>query len=59
MWRGLFHGFELWVNLPARRKMTPARYQDIRGGAVKLLSSCWSRPSPTPATRSLASQGRR
>ena len=36
---GLFHGFQLWVNLPARLKMTPPRYQDIRGGEVKLLSS--------------------
>ena len=36
---GLFHGFQLWVNLPARLKMTPPRYQDIRGGAVTLLSS--------------------
>jgi redox-sensitive bicupin YhaK (pirin superfamily) len=36
---GLFHGFQLWVNLPARLKWTPPRYQDIRGGAVALLSS--------------------
>ena len=36
---GLFHGFQLWVNLPARLKWAPPRYQDIRGGAVKLLSS--------------------
>src|SRR5918998_1308602 len=36
---GLFHGFQLWVNLPARLKMTPPRYQDIRGRAVTLLSS--------------------
>jgi redox-sensitive bicupin YhaK (pirin superfamily) len=36
---GLFHGFQLWVNLPSRLKMTPPRYQDIRGGEVKLLSS--------------------
>ncbi|HEV2368696.1 MAG TPA: pirin family protein [Acidimicrobiales bacterium] len=36
---GLFHGFQLWVNLPARQKMTPPRYQDIRGSAVTLLSS--------------------
>jgi redox-sensitive bicupin YhaK (pirin superfamily) len=36
---GLFHGFQLWVNLPARLKMTPPRYQDIRGQAVTLLSS--------------------
>src|ERR1017187_6132662 len=25
---GLFHGFQLWVNLPARLKMTSPRYQD-------------------------------
>jgi quercetin 2,3-dioxygenase len=36
---GLFHGFQLWVNLPARLKWSPPRYQDIRGGAVTLLTS--------------------
>jgi redox-sensitive bicupin YhaK (pirin superfamily) len=36
---GLFHGFQLWVNLPSRLKMTPPRYQDIRAGQVALLSS--------------------
>jgi hypothetical protein len=36
---GLFHGFQLWVNLPASLKMTPPRYQDIRAGQVALLSS--------------------
>ncbi len=36
---GLFHGFQLWVNLPARLKWNPPRYQDIRGRAVSLLSS--------------------
>jgi redox-sensitive bicupin YhaK (pirin superfamily) len=36
---GLFHGFQLWVNLPARLKWNPPRYQDIRGRAVGLLSS--------------------
>jgi hypothetical protein len=36
---GLFHGLQLWVNLPARDKMTPARYQSLEGGQVKLLSS--------------------
>jgi quercetin 2,3-dioxygenase len=36
---GLFHGFQLWVNLPARLKWSPPRYQDIRGQAVTLLSS--------------------
>src|SRR5258707_12054703 len=36
---GLFHGFQLWVNVPAAMKMTAARYQDIRAGQVALLSS--------------------
>jgi quercetin 2,3-dioxygenase len=36
---GLFHGFQLWVNLPAALKMSNPRYQDIRAGQVKLLSS--------------------
>ncbi len=27
-------GFQLWVNLPAKLKMTPPRYQDIRSGAI-------------------------
>jgi quercetin 2,3-dioxygenase len=36
---GLFHGFQLWVNLPARLKMANPRYQDIRAGQVALISS--------------------
>src|SRR5213082_528591 len=36
---GLFHGIQLWVNLPAAEKWTPPRYQDIRGARVALLSS--------------------
>src|SRR5690606_17546229 len=36
---GLFHGVQLWVNLPAADKMVDARYQDIRGGEVALLRS--------------------
>ena len=36
---GLFHGIQLWVNLPARLKLTQPRYQDIRAGQVGLLSS--------------------
>jgi redox-sensitive bicupin YhaK (pirin superfamily) len=27
-------GFQLWVNLPAKRKMTPPRYQDIRSTEI-------------------------
>ncbi|MDZ7728598.1 MAG: pirin family protein [Dehalococcoidia bacterium] len=36
---GLFHGFQLWVNLPAEHKFMPPRYQDLRGGDVELLTS--------------------
>src|SRR6202142_991214 len=36
---GLFHGIQLWVNLPAASKMTDPRYQDIEPGAAVLLSS--------------------
>lgn len=27
-------GFQLWVNLPAKLKMTPPRYQDVRSGQI-------------------------
>ncbi|NNG38244.1 pirin family protein [Flexivirga sp. ID2601S] len=36
---GLFHGLQLWVNLPSTQKMSDPRYQDIRGREVSLLSS--------------------
>ncbi len=36
---GLFHGFQLWVNLPAIQKWAAPRYQDIRAGEVALVSS--------------------
>ncbi len=36
---GLFHGIQLWVNLPRALKWSPPRYQDIRGGQVALLAS--------------------
>ncbi len=36
---GLFHGTQLWVNLPSSQKWVPPRYQDIRARDVKLLSS--------------------
>jgi len=36
---GLFHGFQLWVNLPRIDKLITPRYQDIRSGQVTLLSS--------------------
>ncbi len=36
---GLFHGIQLWVNLPRSDKWNPPRYQDIRGAEAALLSS--------------------
>ncbi len=36
---GLFHGIQLWVNLPRQMKWVPPRYQDIRGGEVTLVAS--------------------
>jgi redox-sensitive bicupin YhaK (pirin superfamily) len=36
---GLFHGIQLWVNLPAKDKMTAPRYQSLEGDQVVLLSS--------------------
>jgi redox-sensitive bicupin YhaK (pirin superfamily) len=36
---GLFHGIQLWVNLPAKDKMIAPRYQNLEGGDVALLSS--------------------
>lgn len=36
---GLFHGVQLWVNLPAAEKMSTPRYQDLRSGEVALAAS--------------------
>jgi quercetin 2,3-dioxygenase len=36
---GLFHGIQLWVNLPRADKFLAPRYQDIRGGQARLLST--------------------
>jgi quercetin 2,3-dioxygenase len=36
---GLFHGIQLWVNLPKAQKWAAPRYQDIRANSVALLSS--------------------
>jgi redox-sensitive bicupin YhaK (pirin superfamily) len=36
---GLFHGFQLWVNLPAKDKMREPAYQNLEGGDVTLLAS--------------------
>lgn len=36
---GLFHGFQLWVNLPAVDKLTAPAYQNLDGDQVTLLAS--------------------
>jgi hypothetical protein len=36
---GLFHGLQLWVNLPAAQKFAAPRYQDLRASEVALVSS--------------------
>ena len=36
---GLFHGLQLWVNLPRSAKMNPPRYQNLLATGVALLSS--------------------
>jgi redox-sensitive bicupin YhaK (pirin superfamily) len=36
---GLFHGIQLWVNLPSKSKMIAPAYQNLEGQDVKLLSS--------------------
>jgi redox-sensitive bicupin YhaK (pirin superfamily) len=36
---GLFHGIQLWVNLPRVQKMVAPRYQDLRANESALLAS--------------------
>ncbi|MFI5937237.1 pirin family protein [Actinoplanes sp. NPDC051494] len=36
---GLFHGMQLWVNLPRAAKMITPKYQDIRGKESSLLTT--------------------
>jgi redox-sensitive bicupin YhaK (pirin superfamily) len=36
---GLFHGFQLWVNLPAKDKFASPAYQNLEGEQVTLLAS--------------------
>jgi quercetin 2,3-dioxygenase len=36
---GLFHGFQLWVNLPRDRKWAAPRYQDLRADEVALVTT--------------------
>src|ERR1700676_2979298 len=36
---GRLEGFQLWVNLPRRDKMTPPRYQELKSAAIPSASS--------------------
>jgi redox-sensitive bicupin YhaK (pirin superfamily) len=36
---GLFHGLQLWVNLPRAQKWLDPRYQDLRSGEVGLVTT--------------------
>jgi quercetin 2,3-dioxygenase len=36
---GLFHGVQLWVNLPKAQKWVPPRYQDLHAGDTALVAS--------------------
>ena len=36
---GLFHGVQLWVNLPGGQKWSPPKYQDIDAARVAILTS--------------------
>jgi redox-sensitive bicupin YhaK (pirin superfamily) len=36
---GRVHGFQIWVNLPARSKMMPPRYQEVPAGRIPVGTS--------------------
>ena len=36
---GIFHGIQLWINLPAAQKMSTPNYQNLEGGDVTLITS--------------------
>ncbi len=36
---GLMHGFQLWVNLPAKEKMMHPRYQEVQGSGIPAATS--------------------
>jgi redox-sensitive bicupin YhaK (pirin superfamily) len=55
---GLLHGFQLWINLPAKEKMNPPHYQDIAaaniphinladGGTIKVIAGDYVSESQT------------
>jgi redox-sensitive bicupin YhaK (pirin superfamily) len=36
--QGVMAGFQLWINLPAQRKMTPPRYRDVKQPAIPSIA---------------------
>ena len=48
---GLFHGIQLWVNLPARDKMVAPRYQNLEADQVTLLVVARRRRAGAPHRR--------
>ena len=63
---GLFHGFQLWVNLPAAKKWSPPRYQDIKASNVvarplrgRRHAAAASSPGRSASTRARAAPTRR
>jgi len=49
--QGLMQGFQLWLNLPARDKMTAPRYQDIAPESLPLVS-----PAPGVTAKVIAGE---
>lgn len=49
---GMFHGLQLWVNLPSRHKMIAPRYQDLRADDNIVLTN----PDTTAIIRLIAGQ---
>jgi redox-sensitive bicupin YhaK (pirin superfamily) len=47
---GLFHGLQLWVNLPSKQKMISPAYQNLEANMVKLLTT----PDATTLIRLIA-----
>ena len=49
---GLFHGLQLWVNLPARDKMIEPAYQNLEAGMIELFTT----PDATTLVRLIAGE---
>ena len=49
---GLFHGIQLWVNLPSKKKMIPPAYQNLEADLVTLVTT----PDATSLIRVIAGE---